>query len=156
MERLRQHPQVSYERLSQRMMLCLVGLILAICTVVAISNLTDQPKIAQPPQTPIVAEREIYLWSDISGKAQVTDAEGIVIAEFTKTEGGFVSTIDRVIERRRLQAGVDPDAALLLRQRENNRVSLFDPSTGRETELVSFGKDNVRDFVQLLTADTLS
>ncbi|MEL6126649.1 MAG: photosynthetic complex assembly protein PuhC [Pseudomonadota bacterium] len=148
--RIRHRPEDLVPRLLMRAVLLLIFAILAI---VAFARITDRPLEAQPPRGPIVAEQVIHLWGDTSGAARVTDADGIEIATFAPGEGGFLSTIDRFVRRERARHNADPAGPLHVRMREGNRLALFDPSTGRETELVSFGKDNVAAFASLIQTE---
>ena len=129
----------------------LVILLLATLVFVAWARLTDQPLLGSPPESAIAQSRMIVLDADISGEVKVYDTEGALIADLPSTEGGFISTVDRVIDRVRLKHGVAPETPIQLRRHENGRVTLFDPATGWDVDLVAFGHDNVGDFARLLT-----
>ena len=105
---------------------------------------------AQPPNGDIVSERVIHLQGTVAGAARILDVDGAEIMRFASGEGGFVSTIDRVIRRERLRNGVSNEGALHVRMREGQRLSIFDPSTGREIELEAFGRDNIAKFEALV------
>ncbi|MEL7252591.1 MAG: photosynthetic complex assembly protein PuhC [Pseudomonadota bacterium] len=130
-----------------RGILVLLGLVL---TLVFYASITDRPLVAQPPDGAIVSERIIYLQGTPTGAARVLDADGSVIAQYSTGEGGFVSTIDRVIRRERLRNGVSNDGVLHVRMREGERLSIFDPATQREIELEAFGRDNIAKFAALV------
>lgn len=125
-------------------------LIVFVLSLVFYASLTDRPLVAQPPDGAIVSERVVYLQGAVTGAARVLDEDRAVIMEFASGEGGFVSTIDRVIRRERLRNGVSNDGVLHVRLREGNRLSIFDPSTGREIELEAFGRDNIAKFEALV------
>ena len=127
-----------------------LALLVSILVLVAYARLTDRPLEAQPPDGAIVAERVISLKGTQSGAALILDEEGAVLAQYAPGDGGFVSTVDRVIRRERLRNGVASDGAVHLRMREGERLSVYDPSTGREIELEAFGRDNAAEFEQLL------
>lgn len=127
-----------------------LALVLVILSLVTIATLTDRPLESTPPDTPIIAERAIHISGDASGAARVLDANGSVLADFPADKGGFVSGIDRVLLRERGKIGADPTAPVLLRLREGNRLSLFDPETNWSAELMGFGADNLRTFARLL------
>ena len=77
-----------------------------------------------------------------------------MIASFAEDKGGFVAGIDRVLQRERAKIGADPSAPVVLRLREGNRLSLYDPTTDWSAELMGFGADNLRTFARLLEPPT--
>ena len=145
--RIHAKPEDLVPRILVRAMFGLVALILLIVT---IATLTGRPPEATPPDTPVIAERAIFLSGDASGAARVLDATGTVIADFPADKGGFVAGVERVIARTRAQANADPNAPVLLQLRQGNRLSLFDPATGWSAELMGFGATNTRTFARLL------
>ena len=128
-----------------------LALLLIILSLVTIATLTDRPLESTPANTPIIAERAIFLSGDASGAARVLDANGSVLADFAADKGGFVAGIERVLVRKRTQSGADTSAPVLLRLREGNRLSLYDPETNWSAELMGFGADNLRTFARLLS-----
>ena len=128
----------------------LVALVLVILSLVTVARLTDRPLESAPPQTAVLAERVIHLSGDASGAARVLDETGSVIASFAPDKGGFVAGIDRVLQRERGKIGADPTLPVVLRLREGNRLSLYDPVTDWSAELMGFGADNLRTFARLL------
>lgn len=142
--------QSTYEEISQKMMTAIFIMLLIIVTLVGLHTLSGRPLIAQTPLGPIVAEREITLWGDTRGAARVSDAEGMTLMEFDVGQGGFVSTIDRVIRRERLVHGVAETGPLMVRLREGEQVTVYDPSTGNETPMINFGHSNAAHFRALL------
>ena len=128
----------------------LLALVLVILSLVTVARLTDRPLESVPANTPVIAERVIHISGDASGAARVLDADGAVIASFASDKGGFVAGIDRVLQRERAKVGADLRAPVLLRLREGNRLSLYDPVTEWSAELMGFGADNLRTFARLL------
>ena len=127
------------------------GFVACVLVIVSIATWTGRPLEATPPATPIIAERAIVLsTTDASGAARVLDPNGTVIADFAADKGGFVAGIERVINRTRLQAGIEANLPVLLQLRTGNRLSLFDPATGWSAELMGFGATNTRTFARLL------
>jgi len=135
-------------RVMVRLMLALV---LAVLALVTIARLTDRPVSATPADTPVIAERVIYLSGKMDGSARVLDEHGALLADFAADKGGFVAGVQRVLDRERAKAGADLTAPVLLQLRQGNRLSLTDPATGWTAELMGFGADNVRTFARLLT-----
>ncbi|MEL7398112.1 MAG: photosynthetic complex assembly protein PuhC [Pseudomonadota bacterium] len=130
-----------------RGMLVLVAFVL---TLVFYASLTDRPLLAQPPDGDILSEKIIRLQGTVTGAARISDEDGAVIAEYAAGDGGFVSTIERVIRRERLRNGAPNDGVVHVRLREGNRLSVFDPSTDREIELEAFGRDNIAKFAAIV------
>ena len=128
-----------------------LALLLIVLSLVTIATLTDRPLESTPAQTEIIAERAIYLSGDASGAARVTDVNGAVLADFPADKGGFVAGIERVIARERGKSGAYAGAPVLLRLREGNRLSIYDPETDWSAELMGFGADNLRTFARLLS-----
>ena len=127
-----------------------LALVLIVLSLVTIATLTNRPLESTPPTTPIIAERAIHISGDASGAALVLDANGSVLTSFPADKGGFVAGIDRVLQRERGKIGADTSAPVLLRLREGNRLSLYDPETDWSAELMGFGADNLRTFARLL------
>ncbi len=132
----------------------MVALVLVILSLVTVARITDRPLESTPALTPVLAERVIHLWGNPSGAARVLDDTGTVIASFAEDKGGFVAGIDRVLQRERAKIGADPSAPVVLRLREGNRLSLYDPTTDWSAELMGFGADNLRTFARLLEPPT--
>lgn len=55
-----------------------------------------------------------------------------------------------VINRDRLKKNLDKSGPLILQQKENGRLSIFDPSSGKEYDLMGFGEDNILVFRDIL------
>ncbi|MEO9575561.1 MAG: photosynthetic complex assembly protein PuhC [Tateyamaria sp.] len=127
-----------------------LALLLAVTSLVAIAVLTDRPLEATPPQGEILIERAIFISGNATGAALVLDANGSVIADFPADKGGFVAGIERVIDRERMKIGAEASAPVMLRLREGNRLSIYDPETDWSAELMGFGADNLRTFARLL------
>ncbi len=138
------------EKIPTALLRGILVLLAFVLTLVFYARITDRPLVAQPPDGAIVAERIIYLQGTPTGAARILDANGDEIIRYATGDGGFVSTIDRVIRRERLRNKVANDGVLHVRMREGERLSIFDPSTGREIELEAFGRDNIAKFAALV------
>lgn len=134
-------------RVMARAMLALVLTVLALVTW---ATLTDRPLEATPPAGEIVVERSVVLGGDMSGAATVSDLNGKIIADLSPEQGGFISGVYRVILRERSKARVALDGPVTLIRRDNGRISILDPSTGWQADLMGFGVDNARAFARLL------
>ncbi|WP_439524552.1 photosynthetic complex assembly protein PuhC [Marivita sp.] len=102
------------------------------------------------PESPVLIERTLFLEGNMSGSAKVFAEDGTLFAEYSTDEGGFISGVWRVLQRERTKARVDLDGPVIVRARENNRLEIFDPSTGWGADLMGFGHDNSAAFARLL------
>jgi putative photosynthetic complex assembly protein len=127
-----------------------IALLLSILALVTIATVTDRPLESTPSDSAILSERTIFLSGQSSGAARVLDGNGALLADFSAEKGGFVAGIDRVVIRERTKMGADLSAPVMLRLREGNRLSIYDPETNWSAELMGFGADNLRTFARLL------
>jgi len=128
----------------------LTAVVLITLALVTMATVTERPLEATPPVEVIVAERIITLSGDMSGAASVMDADGQVIAELTPEQGGFISGVYRVLVRERTKHGLPVDGPLRLVRTENNRIAIYDDTTGWRADLMGFGLTNTRAFARLL------
>ncbi len=126
------------------------ALVLAVLALVTVAKLSGRPLESTPPATEIIKERAIFLSGDGSGAARVLDQNGAVLASFPSDKGGFIAGVERVIHRERMKNDADQSGPVLLRLRQGNRLSIYDPATGWSAELMGFGVDNTRSFARLL------
>jgi putative photosynthetic complex assembly protein len=134
-----------------RAMFAMVVLVLIAVTAFQFSGMQ---KSAIPPNAEIIAEAQISISTDQTGAVQVFNAHGEILADWGGDKGGFVSGVARVIERERMKIGAPIDAPVIIRWRENNRLSVFDPQTEWQADLMGFGADNARAFATLLAKAT--
>ena len=136
---------------SRNLMRGVLVLLVTVVALVAYARLTDRPLEATPPAGEILAERVVHISGSITGEAQITDADGALIADFGRGEAVFITTIERVLRRERERHQAELVAPYHVRLREGQRLSVYDPVTGAETELEGFGVDNIAAFQALLT-----
>jgi len=129
-------------------------MVLLVLIAVSAFQFSGLQKSAVPPNAKITAEAEISITTDQTGAVQVFNAAGQIIADWDGDKGGFVSGVARVIERERMKIGAPQDAPMIIRWRENNRLSVFDPQTEWQADLMGFGADNARAFATLLAKAT--
>ena len=134
-----------------RAMFAMVILVLIAVTAFQFSGMQ---KSAIPPNAEIIAEAQISIATDQTGAVQVFNAQGEILADWDGDKGGFVSGVARVIERERMKIDAPIDAPVIIRWRENNRLSVFDPQTEWQADLMGFGADNARAFATLLAKAT--
>lgn len=147
-ERLRRRDK---EMVPKNLLRAMLALVLACLLIVTYARVTDRPLAAAPPTgVPVVKERQIVLFGDMSGAARVLDVHGNVIADLDATKGGFVSGMWRVLQRERGKHRVSLDAPVRLVAWQDGRISLIDDSTSWRAELTGFGADNLAVFARLL------
>ncbi len=126
-------------------------LVLAVLVIVAFARLTDRPlEATRPTDVPVVAERSLQIFGDMSGAARVLDTNGTLVANFGPHEGGFIAGMSRVLRRERMKVGVAADAPIRLVRFADGHIALFDDFTGFEAQIAGFGADNKAAFARLL------
>ncbi|MEM8774566.1 MAG: photosynthetic complex assembly protein PuhC [Pseudomonadota bacterium] len=138
------------ELVPRRMMTAVFVLICSVLVLVSYARLTERPLVGVPPVSPVTQTVEIFLQSDTSGSVNVRDSQGNVMVDRGPNEGGFLSTIWRVVNRERIVHRVPLDGPVIVRMHENGRLSLYDPSTKETLELNGFGANNAKAFEKLL------
>lgn len=138
------------ELVPRAMLRAMAVLTLSVLGLVSYARLTDLPPISTPPACQSAVTRDILLSGDMSGAAVVATPDGTLIAQLSPEEGGFVSGVWRVIQRERITHRVPLDGPVTLIGHENGRISIHDPQTGWQADLMGFGADNSRAFARLL------
>jgi putative photosynthetic complex assembly protein len=126
------------------------GMVMTCLIMVSVYRWMDGPVQYSAPESPVVIEKVLYLEGNMSGSAKVFGEDGTLFAEYSAEKGGFLSGIWRVLQRERTKARVDLNGPVIVRARENNRLEIFDPSTGWGADLMGFGADNSAAFAKLL------
>lgn len=130
------------------------AMVLLILIAVSVFRFSGMQKSSIPPDATILTQASISIQTDQTGAVTVFDEDGRMLADWEGDKGGFVSGVARVIERERMKIGASLDAPVLIRWRENNRLSIFDPQTEWQADLMGFGADNARAFATLLAKAT--
>lgn len=138
------------DTVSRNLMRGILVLLITVVGLVAYARVTDRPLEAVPERGAILQERVLHIDGNIAGAARITDAETGEVIEYAAGEAVFITTIERAMSRERARHAVDPAAPYHLRMREGDKLSVFDPGTGEEVELSSFGVDNIAAFAALL------
>jgi putative photosynthetic complex assembly protein len=103
------------------------------------------------PETAVVESRELRFIDRAGGGVEVRDATTDALLDtIVPGEGGFVRGVMRGFARERRAAKAGPETAVRLMMREDGRLSLVDPATGRAVELNAFGPTNVASFQKYL------
>ncbi|MEM1274500.1 MAG: photosynthetic complex assembly protein PuhC [Pseudomonadota bacterium] len=91
----------------------------------------------------ITEERAIALAFDRDAGTVVTDETGAVVASFASGDGGILEMLAVVIDHDRERVASAPGGLFFVRLHEGERLSIFDPATGRQISLSSYGDHNL-------------
>ncbi len=98
----------------------------------------------------IISSKMIYIEESDDLETRILNEKGAVLVEYPKGKETFVSTILRVINRDRIKRNIDKSGPLILQKKDNGRISIFDPSSEKEVDLMAFGEDNILVFRDIL------
>ena len=102
------------------------------------------------PNSTIITSKLIYIEQSDDLATKILNENGAILVEYPKGEQSFVSTVLTVINRDRLKRNLDKSDPLILQKKDNGRISIFDPSSKKEIDLMAFGEDNILVFRDLL------
>jgi len=102
------------------------------------------------PNSSIISSKLIYIEQSDDLATKILNEKGAILVEHPKGEQSFVSTVLTVINRDRLKKNLDKSGPLILQQKENGRLSIFDPLSEKELDLMGFGEDNILVFRDIL------
>ena len=98
----------------------------------------------------IISSKLIYIEQSDDLATKIINENGSTLVEYPEGEQSFVSTVLTVINRDRLKRNLDTSGPVILQQKENGRLSIFDPSSEKELDLMGFGQDNILVFRDIL------
>ena len=103
------------------------------------------------PASEVVQARSLLFADRTDGGVDVTDAaSGTSVYVVPPGTNGFLRGVLRGMSRTRKLENVGPEPAYTLTRWADGRLSLADPSTGREVNLEPFGPTNYRVFAKFL------
>tara|TARA_Y100000766_G_C18752694_1_gene529336 strand:- start:60 stop:500 length:441 start_codon:yes stop_codon:yes gene_type:complete len=102
------------------------------------------------PNSTIISSKLIYIEQSDDLETRILNENGAILVEYPKDKETFVSTILRVINRDRIKRNIDKSGPLILQKKDNGRISIFDPSSEKEVDLMAFGEDNILVFRDIL------
>jgi putative photosynthetic complex assembly protein len=103
------------------------------------------------PEIPVVESRELRFVDRPGGGVEIRDGStGALVDVLHSGEGGFVRGVMRGFGRERKLAHGSSEAPVRLLMRQDGRLSLVDPATGRAVELNAFGPTNLESFAKYL------
>lgn len=98
-----------------------------------------------------VESRDLRFEDRSDGNVAVYDAkDGTLVDLVTPGTKGFIRTVMRGLAHSRAEQGFGPEGSFKLTRWDDGRLSISDPMTGRQIELVGFGAPNVAVFANLL------
>ena len=124
-------------------------MLLSLLGVISFQILNFEP-LNIPKNSAVISSKLIYLQRDQDSSTKILDESKIVLVEYPKGQETFVSSLVTVIERDRLKRNMDKSGPFILQQTDNKRISIFDPTTAIEIDLMGFGAENVRIFSEIL------
>ena len=98
----------------------------------------------------IISSKLIYIEQSDDLATKILNENSDILVEYPQGEQSFVSTVLTVINRDRLKRNLDTSGPVILQQKENGRLSIFDPSSEKELDLMGFGQDNILVFRDIL------
>jgi putative photosynthetic complex assembly protein len=127
------------------------ALVLLSLVMVAGARIAGYQPAATPDDTvPVVAERMIRIVGAPDSSAKVMDENGTIFADLGPMEAGFISGVNRALERTRKLNKIEGNPPVRLVRFADGRLALRDPSTGWRAELIGFGDTNRDAFLALL------
>ena len=138
------------EKIPKAMLRLMFALVVFILISVSVARVSGLSLVGTSPQSEVVAKASLYLFSEKSGYVRVLSSGGVLLANLSGEEGGFVSGVARAVDQERRKQGVELNAPIEVIWRENGRISVYDSSTAWQADLMGFGADNSRAFAMLL------
>ena len=127
-------------------------MIVAAIAIAAVARQTDFGA-TRLQYTTAVETRELRFVDRTDGSVAVLDGkDGSVVDVVEPGTKGFIRTVMRGLAHNRTERGFGPEASFTLTRWEDGRLSISDPLTGRQVELVGFGTSNSQVFANLLAS----
>jgi putative photosynthetic complex assembly protein len=128
----------------------IVAALAALMASIAMVRMSGEP-IRAPDSKPVLV-RELLFLDRPDGSVAVMDAKSGRQIDAIVGEAGFARGTLRGFARDRRARGIGQDLPMQLIGREDGRLTLFDPATGRIVDLESFGAINAAVFARMLHA----
>ena len=130
------------EKMPKAMLRVMFALVVFILIAVSGTRVSGLSLVGTPFQSEVVAKASLYLLSDKSGPVRVLNSEGAMLANLSGEEGGFLSGVALAVDDERRKQGVELNTPIEVIWRENGRISVYDPLTAWQADLMGFGADN--------------
>jgi putative photosynthetic complex assembly protein len=128
----------------------IVGGLAALMAAVAMVRFSGEP--IREPESRAVVVRELLFMDRPDGSVAVVDFKSGRQIDAIVGEAGFARGTLRGFARDRRARAISQDVPMQLIGREDGRLTLFDPATGRRVDLESFGAVNAAVFARMLKA----
>ena len=121
----------------------------SIAIIIGFQILNFEP-LNTPADTPIISSKLIYIVKSDDLSTQILDENSAILVEYPKGEETFVSTLLTVVNRDRKKRNIDKSSPLVLQEKDDGRIGVFDPASQEEIDLMAFGEDNIIIFRDIL------
>ena len=126
-----------------------IAMVASIVIVIGFQTLNFEP-LNTPADTPIISSKLIYIVKSDDLSTQILDENSIILVEYPKGKETFVSTLLTVINRDRTKKNIDKARPVVLQEKDDGRIGVFDPASQEEIDLMAFGEDNIIIFRDIL------
>jgi len=126
-----------------------------VATVVFLTWVISQSQVsARYPDAPAKQVKQLRFEDRSDGSIAVFDYQTGKQIDSIVGEAGFVRGALRTLAQERKRRDIDSKPPFELIARQDGRLTLMDPSTGRTIDLESFGAINAKHFARLLFIDS--
>ena len=125
------------------------AVVASIMFVIGFQILNFKP-VNTPANTPVISNKLIYIVKSDDLSTKILDENSTILVEYPKGKETFVSTLLTVINRDRSKRNIDKSAPLVLQEKDDGRIGIFDPASEKEIDLMGFGEDNIIIFRDIL------
>lgn len=136
------------EMIPKRLVYAMFGLAFGALLLTSAAVVTGRPLSGVPPMEPAIATHEVILsGEDNSARMVTTDGRVLLDTE----NGAFVTVIRSGLFAARRKHRIEENPAVTITEYESGRMALFDPATGWQVELSSFGQGNLGHFRRIFS-----
>ncbi len=133
------------------------GVLIAATMVAALAGRVGDIGTVRLPPAALVETRDLVFVDRPEGGIAILDADDrSTVAVLAPNTDGFIRGVMRGVARERRSLGIGSEPPVRLAQREDGRLTLIDPQTGREIGLDAFGPTNTQAFARLFDRETTS
>ena len=93
------------EKIPKAMLRLMFALVVFVLIAVSVARVSGLSLVGTPPQSEVVAKLFI-LFSERSGAVRVLNSQGVLLANLSGEEGGFVAGVARAVDYERKKQGV--------------------------------------------------
>ena len=136
---------------SRSTLLTMLGI--AATTLFTVWVITQSQVSARYPDAPAKHVKQLRFEDRPDGSIAVFDYQTGKQIDSIIGEAGFVRGALRTLAQERKRRDIDSKPPFELIARQDGRLTLMDPSTGRTIDLESFGAINAKHFARLLSVD---